>query len=216
MSSAPAAPEHLLVLEAGSNSLKMYVVDPGGGEKAIEVFKYPWSVAHEFFSTGNFSPATFTEICNCIRAAAKDAGRGRIVEFDAALERLAHERLALQTDLRRALEDAHQGRAGVAAGEGLALRPGDEGGAILPRGVRDVLALVVAAEQGKADEAGHLVQVRISLGPDALEVLALAGRHLEPVHGDEHGASCACSSIVSRDLGGVGAISGGYLSENGG
>ena len=35
--------------------------------------------------------------------AAKDAGRGRTVEFDAQLERMAHERLVLQTDLRRAL-----------------------------------------------------------------------------------------------------------------
>jgi hypothetical protein len=51
----------------------------------------------------------------------------------------------VEADLGRALQDAHEGSLAVAGGEGRALGPVDEGLAIGPGAVADVLALVVGA-----------------------------------------------------------------------
>ena len=51
------------MLEMGSNSLKLYLVDqPGASSPEIETVKFPWNVAHDFFSTGALSPGTVDEI----------------------------------------------------------------------------------------------------------------------------------------------------------
>jgi hypothetical protein len=71
--SSKAADEQLALLEAGSNSLKLYLVRPHEGEQSIEVFKFPWSVAHEFFSAGSLSEATIDEIVARIREARETA-----------------------------------------------------------------------------------------------------------------------------------------------
>ena len=61
--------ERLPVFEAGSNSLKLYLVQAGAGEEAIEVVKFPWSVAHVFFATGSITPEVVDEIVDTFRTA---------------------------------------------------------------------------------------------------------------------------------------------------
>ncbi|HVR76094.1 MAG TPA: hypothetical protein VMT52_17315 [Planctomycetota bacterium] len=47
------------LLELGSNSLKFYLVTPcASGGHMLKTHKFPWTVAHDFFSTGRVAPST--------------------------------------------------------------------------------------------------------------------------------------------------------------
>ncbi|HVR75010.1 MAG TPA: hypothetical protein VMT52_11785, partial [Planctomycetota bacterium] len=51
------------LLELGSNSLKFYLVTPApSGGHMLRTHKFPWTVAHDFFSTGSFSPSTLDAV----------------------------------------------------------------------------------------------------------------------------------------------------------
>lgn len=60
------------LLELGSNSLKFYLVEvaPGGGH-TIKTHKFPWRIAHDFFSTGRIGDATVLEMLAAIRGVEK-------------------------------------------------------------------------------------------------------------------------------------------------
>jgi predicted Ser/Thr protein kinase len=122
-------PEPLLVLEAGSNSLKMYVVSPEQGADSIEVFKYSWTIAHEFFSTGGLSEASFDEICSCIRRASDDGGGAEIAGA-----------LAIATGVFRELADPDELFARVKAETGVRLRliSGADEARLMARGLSEL------------------------------------------------------------------------------
>jgi predicted Ser/Thr protein kinase len=127
----PSELEHLLVLEAGSNSLKLYVVDPAAGEHSTEVHKFSWSVAHEFFSTGSVSPAVFETICGCLRQAAAAAAPVPIASA-----------LAIATGVFREIEGVEQLFARVRAETGVRLRliSGTDEARLMARGLRELPA----------------------------------------------------------------------------
>ncbi|MBI4603271.1 MAG: hypothetical protein HY721_15060 [Planctomycetes bacterium] len=56
------------LLELGSNSLKLHLVSvtPQGGH-SINTHKFPWRVAHEYFSTGTMSEASVREMIELLR-----------------------------------------------------------------------------------------------------------------------------------------------------
>jgi predicted Ser/Thr protein kinase len=131
MSSPPSAPdqrEPLLVLEAGSNSLKLYVVDPLAGEHSTEVHKFSWTVAHEFFATGRVSPALFETIRDCLQQAAAAAP----VPIASAL--------AIATGVFREIDDVEPLFARVRAETGVRLRliSGADEARLMARGLREL------------------------------------------------------------------------------
>ena len=57
------------LLEMGSNSLKFYLVKVAGqGPHSIQTHKFPWKVAHDFFSTGRLEEGTVQEMLRALRA----------------------------------------------------------------------------------------------------------------------------------------------------
>lgn len=58
------------MLEMGSNSLKLYLVnEPAAAEPDIETIKLPWNVAHDYFARGSLSDDTVDEIARCVAEA---------------------------------------------------------------------------------------------------------------------------------------------------
>lgn len=56
------------LLELGSNSLKFYLVTPSpSGGHMLKTHKFPWTVAHDFFSTGRVAPSTLDGVLKSLR-----------------------------------------------------------------------------------------------------------------------------------------------------
>src|SRR5579885_2394873 len=118
---------------------------------------------------------------------AGDARRARRAAAPPAAGSWTDEHGFVERDLRWTGEDAHQRALRMARGERRRLCPGGEGGAVLPGGMADVFAGVIALEQQEADEAGHFFEIRLARCPALLE-LALAARHdRKAIHRDKHG-----------------------------
>ncbi len=56
------------LLELGSNSLKLYLVELASGTShGVKTHKFPWRVGHDFFSTGRISEETVRDLVSSIR-----------------------------------------------------------------------------------------------------------------------------------------------------
>ncbi len=70
------------LLEMGSNSLKLYLVDMEPLEATIETLKFPWRIAHHFFATGELSPSAAREIVTRLEEA---RAQSRGLDFSSVL-----------------------------------------------------------------------------------------------------------------------------------
>jgi exopolyphosphatase/guanosine-5'-triphosphate,3'-diphosphate pyrophosphatase len=121
---------HFGLYEMGSNSLKFYVVDIAAGDAgALQVHKFPWRVAHEYYAEARVSAACVEQIVDAVRAA-QQASTG--VPLAASL--------AIATGVFReipAFEDVAE-RVAAATGVRMRLISGADEAALMARGLRQL------------------------------------------------------------------------------
>ena len=117
------------LLEMGSNSLKLYLVDMEPAEPTIETSKFPWRIAHHFFATGELSTTAAGEIVTRLEEA---RAQSRGLEFSSVL--------TIATGMFREIDNLDEVTAMVKREVGVRIRviSGADEATLMSRGFREL------------------------------------------------------------------------------